>query len=341
MIWRGEAWVPVLSGPGLTPCDSRGTEWIGVRLPPEAGGTLPPEIRAGGILRGDEALAAMPSLRDMTGPEHLLHVVANLGAHRTVPSWCRSALAALRAGNRPGAVAREAGVSPRAFRRSLVQATGLTPNTIAALGRFHRALLLIRAGVPLAEVAIAAGFADQPHLTRACRRWGGFTPGRMPDLALPHLPACPDLLFKTDHGAGFRLILTDRGPEMKFGYTILYVADVPAMLTFWEAAFGLTRKMLHESNLYGELDTGDTTLAFAADEMIAMNGLDLRPNRAADQSAAIEVALVCDTPAKAWAQAVAAGAEGLKPTEEKPWGQIVGYVRDPNGIVVEICSPVG
>ena len=51
---------------------------------------------------------------------------------------------------------------------------------------------------------------------------------------------------------------------MKLGYVIVYVADVAASLAFYEAAFGLKRRMLTPEGDYGELDTGATTLAFAA-----------------------------------------------------------------------------
>ncbi|MGH8819648.1 MAG: VOC family protein, partial [Achromobacter pestifer] len=58
---------------------------------------------------------------------------------------------------------------------------------------------------------------------------------------------------------------------MKFGYTIVYVPDVAASLTFFERAFGFSRRFLHESQTYGELDTGETTLSFAAHELGDMN----------------------------------------------------------------------
>jgi lactoylglutathione lyase len=51
---------------------------------------------------------------------------------------------------------------------------------------------------------------------------------------------------------------------MHFGYTIIYVPDVAASLAFFTRAFGLARRFLHESGTYGELETGATTLAFAA-----------------------------------------------------------------------------
>ena len=38
--------------------------------------------------------------------------------------------------------------------------------------------------------------------------------------------------------------------------------------------------------------------------------------------------------------ALAAGATAVRAPAKKPWGQIVSYVRDNNGFLVEICSPV-
>jgi len=127
---------------------------------------------------------------------------------------------------------------------------------------------------------------------------------------------------------------------MKFGYTIIYVADVPATIAFYETAFALKRRFVHESNLYAELDTGSTTLAFAGEPMADANGVSIRPNRKADVAAGFEIALVTDDPDAAYRTAVAAGAAAVKPPARKPWGQLVGYVRDLNGCLVEICSPM-
>ena len=51
---------------------------------------------------------------------------------------------------------------------------------------------------------------------------------------------------------------------MKLDYTILYAPDVATSLSFFEKAFGLSRRFLHESGDYGELATGETTLAFTS-----------------------------------------------------------------------------
>ena len=127
---------------------------------------------------------------------------------------------------------------------------------------------------------------------------------------------------------------------MKFGYTIIYVPDVLASVEFFEKAFGLKRRFVHESG-YGEMDTGATALAFASHEV----GRSNLPNGyiKADDSAVplgIEVALVTDNVVEAHNKAVSAGAVSIKEAMQKPWGQTVSYVRCPDGILVEICSPV-
>jgi uncharacterized glyoxalase superfamily protein PhnB len=127
---------------------------------------------------------------------------------------------------------------------------------------------------------------------------------------------------------------------MRLGYTLIYVSDVAATVAFYESAFGLQRRFIHESSLYAEMDTGETTLSFAAETMAEMNGLAIRPNSLRDLPAGIEICLVTDSPEQAYDHAVAAGALAAKAVEEKPWGQRVGYVRDLNGCLVEICSPV-
>ncbi len=129
---------------------------------------------------------------------------------------------------------------------------------------------------------------------------------------------------------------------MKLGYTIIYVPDVADSLSFFERAFGLSRRFLHESGDYGELETGETTLAFASHTLGKMN-LPAGYVAASESSMPLgfEVALVSPDVAAAHARAMAAGASEVKAPESKPWGQIVSYVRCSDGTLVEICSPIG
>ena len=129
---------------------------------------------------------------------------------------------------------------------------------------------------------------------------------------------------------------------MKLGYTIVYVPDVPASLAFFEAAFGLTTQFLHDSATYGELNTGATTLAFAAHALGDSHfaGGVVRASESA-QPLGMEIALVTDDVPTAHQRAVKAGATELAAPNAKPWGQVVSYVRAPDGTLIEICSPVG
>jgi lactoylglutathione lyase len=129
---------------------------------------------------------------------------------------------------------------------------------------------------------------------------------------------------------------------VRFGYTILYVSDVPASLEFYERALGQRRRFLHESGQYAELDTGDTVLAFAAHELAAANLPGVyRPEEGRSPRPAFEVCFVTRDVQGAFDRAITEGAEAVTPPQTKPWGQDVAYVRDPDGNLVEIASPAG
>ena len=124
---------------------------------------------------------------------------------------------------------------------------------------------------------------------------------------------------------------------MKFGYTIVYVDDVEATIAFYERAFGLQRASVMGDE-YGELATGETKLAFAAKKMMHGPAQFAAPG---DKPLAVEVAFVTTEVQGAYDKALAAGAKAAAKPEKKPWGQTVAYVRDNNGFLVEICTPVG
>lgn len=127
--------------------------------------------------------------------------------------------------------------------------------------------------------------------------------------------------------------------KVRLGYVILYVEDVPNTVEFYRRAFTIPLKFLHESNQYAEMKTGATTLGFASEQFVE-DSHQFRPNRKNELAAGAEIALTVDDVEKYFINAVEAGAiEVIKP-EKKPWGQVVSYVRDNNGFLVEICSPM-
>lgn len=128
---------------------------------------------------------------------------------------------------------------------------------------------------------------------------------------------------------------------MKFGYTIFYVDDVAATVAFYEEAFGFTRTVVMPGE-YGELDTGSTKLAFADKKQVAnLISIPVQSAGASSPPPPVEIGLVTDDVPAAFEAAVAKGAVPLAAPAQKPWGQTVGYVRDPNGFLVEICTPMG
>lgn len=124
------------------------------------------------------------------------------------------------------------------------------------------------------------------------------------------------------------------------GYVIFYVDDVRATLDHWCDAYGCTEKFMHDSGQYGELDTGATTIGFAGDGLMAQNGVKYRPNRGKDLPIGAQVSFVTRDPSGLMSAATKRGAVVVKKLEEKPWGQTSGLLRDPNGILVEVCTPI-
>ena len=111
-------------------------------------------------------------------------------------------------------------------------------------------------------------------------------------------------------------------------------------VAFYERAFGFKMRFNADDWDYAELETGDTTLAFAAEKMADLLGTSITPNRADATAAGIELAFVTDEVQSAFARAIDAGATRVTEPNQTPWGQTVSYVLDQNGVLIEICSPV-
>jgi AraC-like DNA-binding protein len=73
-------------------------------------------------------------------------------------------------------LARATSVSERQLRRRFERGVGYGPRTLRRVLRFQRFLGLAAGGGSLARLAADAGYADQAHLVRDCRRLAGTTP---------------------------------------------------------------------------------------------------------------------------------------------------------------------
>lgn len=125
----------------------------------------------------------------------------------------------------------------------------------------------------------------------------------------------------------------------KLGYVIVYVPDVTKTVEFYERAFDVERRFVHESGQYAELETGATALAFADEGMTPTRDAFL-PNRADRKAAGAEIGFVVDDVPAAFRKAIANGATPVVEPVDKPWGQTISYVRDLHGFLVELCTAV-
>ena len=140
----------------IQPC--AGTAFVGFRLRPGVGIDL------------DRLLAALPTDPEEAGPA--------ISAHCVLSPDIAAALAvcAETIGANVGEIVAQLGGSRRSVERRMQRLTGQGPGFWLRLARARKALAMVMALIPLAEVAAAHEYADQSHMTRDLMRWFGATP---------------------------------------------------------------------------------------------------------------------------------------------------------------------
>ncbi len=129
---------------------------------------------------------------------------------------------------------------------------------------------------------------------------------------------------------------------IKFAYTILYVKDVTKSIIFYEQAFGFTRKFVTPDNDYGEVITGETTLSFASISLANSNLKEgFTESNLNTKPFGIEIGFTTDNVEATLTSVENAGGTIIEQAKTKPWGQVVAYVRDLDGFLVEVCTAMG
>lgn len=124
----------------------------------------------------------------------------------------------------------------------------------------------------------------------------------------------------------------------RLGFVLLYTPDVATKVAFYERAFGMERKYVAADGEYAQM-AGELPLGFVDEAFARKNGAEFVVSRKGQPPAGIEIGFVFDDVAAAYRRAVDAGCAAVQPPAEKPWGQIVAYVRDDDGVLVELCTP--
>jgi AraC-like DNA-binding protein len=133
-----------------------------------------------GELWGRDEMERLESLlAAAASPERAARILEHAVAARLAEpdAAVEAAVAMLRSPRtRTASVAGRLGLSERQLRRRCVARLGYGPKTLDRILRFQRFRALAPSGRGLAELAAAAGYADQAHLTRECVLLGGSTP---------------------------------------------------------------------------------------------------------------------------------------------------------------------
>lgn len=128
---------------------------------------------------------------------------------------------------------------------------------------------------------------------------------------------------------------------IKFAYTILYVKDVTKAVEFYEKAFGFARKFITQENDYGELLVGETTLSFASITLANSNlSNGFTESNLKNKPFGMELGFTTDNVEETLTKANMAGATIVENIKIKPWGQTVAYLRDLDGFLIELCTPM-
>ena len=129
--------------------------------------------------------------------------------------------------------------------------------------------------------------------------------------------------------------------DIQYAYTILYVENVPETIAFYVNAFGFKQKFITPEEDYGEIASGSTTLAFGNMELAESNFTHGFVRSSPGTSPfGFELAFTTSDVNYAMESACQHGATVLETAVTKPWGQVVGYLRDPNGFILEVCTPM-
>jgi AraC-like DNA-binding protein len=198
LLWRvdeEQLWVVGTMTRAIVVPAAPASRWIGVRLVPGAAANLL-RTRADALTEQREDAAAVlgaPGLRliaALRACDSIAQARRELegfvrGRPQSADARVRQMCAVLERepSSRVDALAREIGLSRQHARRLFTEHVGIGPKAFARIVRMRRAVTLLREQRPVAEVAGAAGYADQAHLTREIRALVGTTPAALRDRA--------------------------------------------------------------------------------------------------------------------------------------------------------------
>ncbi|MBT9555559.1 MAG: VOC family protein [Myxococcales bacterium] len=126
---------------------------------------------------------------------------------------------------------------------------------------------------------------------------------------------------------------------MKLGFVMVYVDDVPATVDRMTRGLGLECAGQLDDGTYAELVTGETTLAIVKADYGRSFFTDAATRAHFDAPARrFELGFTVVDVVAAYGRAIAAGFEPVGPPEPRGDSDLVAWIRDPQGILIELAS---
>jgi lactoylglutathione lyase len=120
-------------------------------------------------------------------------------------------------------------------------------------------------------------------------------------------------------------------------YVVLIVEELDRALRFYTEVLGL--RLGHRSGEYAQFHTGSTRLAlYTRRAMSEILGISLGAPTA--HAPGFEIGFKVADVDTAFSDLVARGAVSAVPPTDRAWGQRTGYVRDPDGHLIELAQDV-
>jgi lactoylglutathione lyase len=125
---------------------------------------------------------------------------------------------------------------------------------------------------------------------------------------------------------------------MNFSYCTIYVRDIKKMISFYEKAFSIKTKFIHESGTYAEMDTDSTILSFAQTELAeSIIPTGYVKSSLKQKPANMQIGFEPRDVKAALKQALSLGAVLVSDYQIKPWGWESAIIRDIEGNIVELA----
>jgi catechol 2,3-dioxygenase-like lactoylglutathione lyase family enzyme len=128
------------------------------------------------------------------------------------------------------------------------------------------------------------------------------------------------------------------GAAPRLGYVVRFVGSLGPAVRFYADVLG--QRCTKQTDHWAQFDCGSLRLGLYERDAMA-GALGVEPQELGTSPGALELAFEVEDVDAAYIAALAAGARGWRPPQDRPWGERTAYLLDPDGGLVELYRRVG